>query len=197
MHRPPGFRYCLRSVMRTQEVEMRDRMWTYDKLIIGTAFLALIGSGVIVLFAMHQPAARANAGPVQTRVVPTTTHHSGVPVPLELMVVTDAMTGRDGYPAFVPSNFTLPAYSTVRVRVVNYDDATALPKQYASVQGTVGDVETIQTLNPRYPNSSGSFTVVSGMRPDQVSHTFTIKALHLNVPIAPMAVTTFTIKTGK
>src|SRR2546425_12905042 len=111
MHRPPGFRYCLRSVMRTQEVEMRDRMWTYDKLIIGTAFLALIGSGVIVLFAMHQPAARANAGPVQTRGVPTTTHHSRVPVPLELMVVTDAMTRPGGEPAFVAADFTPPPSS--------------------------------------------------------------------------------------
>src|SRR6266571_996649 len=62
---------------------------------------------------------------------------------LDLTVVTGDMIGHDEFPAYVPSDFTLPANSTVIISVTNFDDATALPKgseQYAHVTGTLGAV---------------------------------------------------------
>jgi hypothetical protein len=166
---------------------MRDRVWTVDKLIIGTSFAALIVAGIVTVSQFHQPANAAEAAAPAAQGV---TH-------VNLMIVTDAMTGRDGFPAYVPSNFSLPANSTVQIRVVNYDDATPVPAQYAQVSGTVGNSITVQKLDPTHPNSPGPARTMSSMPRAQVSHTFTIKALGLNVPIAPMGVTTFTIHTGK
>jgi hypothetical protein len=123
------------------------------------------------------------------------------PARLHLTIVTGDMIGHNEFPAFIPSDFTLPANSTVIVTITNFDDATALPKgqeAYASVEGTTDGTFRVQAINPKDPNGNkGVARTATNLNPTTgVSHTFTIKALGVNVPIAPMSRTTFTIKTG-
>jgi hypothetical protein len=120
---------------------------------------------------------------------------------LDLTIVTGAMIGHTEYPAFLPSDFTLPANSTVVVTITNLDDATALPKgqeSYASVQGTLDGTFRVQPIDPKDPNGNkGPARTTTSLDPATgVSHTLTIKGLGINVPIAPMSRTTFVIKTG-
>jgi len=122
------------------------------------------------------------------------------PVSLNMTILSDKMTGKAGWPVFVPSDFTLPANSTVIVTVTNFDGATALPKgsqQYAKATGIVGGAFTVTPIKAGAPNGSASPTITrSAMDPAQVSHTFTILALGINVPLAPDARTTFMLHTG-
>jgi hypothetical protein len=117
----------------------------------------------------------------------------------DLTVVTDDQTGKPGYIAFVPTNITLPANTVVRVRITNFDDATAQkPASYAKVWGTVGGTISVQRMMPGMPNMLyRAHTVRSLAAKTEVSHTFTSTGLHLNVPIAPTGVTTFLLRTGK
>jgi hypothetical protein len=95
--------------------------------------------------------------------------------------------------AYSPGDLTVPANSLVTLTIRNYDlGDTPLPatSPYAVVHGVEGsatmDGHPYQALNPA-----------------KVAHTFTIPALHLNVPIpgdaapgAAFVTVTFTIRTG-
>ncbi len=119
---------------------------------------------------------------------------------LDLTIVTGDMTGHAEYPAYIPSDFTLPAHSTVIVTITNFDDATALPAgmtQYATVQGTLGNTMQVTPIQVGDPNGSAGPTQTLGrLDPTQVSHTFTIPSLGINVPVAAHARVTFVIQTG-
>lgn len=134
----------------------------------------------------------ANAAPV--------TAAAGIVTHLDLTIVTGDMIGHTEFPAYVPSDFTLPANSTVVITVTNFDNATPLPKgseQYADVTGTVGGTMTTTPIVAAYPNRvGGPAATLSKLDPNAVSHTFTIAALGINVPIPAMSRTTFTIHTG-
>jgi hypothetical protein len=121
------------------------------------------------------------------------------PVHVTLNIDTPAMLGGGENPAFIPSAFSLPANSDVIITVVNFDDATALPKgaeKYAVPTGTLGALS-VQPMDPSKPNDETPASQVTRMDPTTgVSHTFTIAKLGLNVPIAPKSRTTFTIHTG-
>ncbi|MHB8459082.1 MAG: cupredoxin domain-containing protein [Candidatus Limnocylindrales bacterium] len=125
---------------------------------------------------------------------------SGIVTRLDLTIVTGDMIGHTEYPAFVPSDFTLPANSTVVVTITNFDNATPLPKgaeNFATVSGTVGGTMTTTPIKAAYPNRpAGASRTLSGIDPAAASHTFTILALGINVPIPAMSRTTFTIHTG-
>jgi len=130
-------------------------------------------------------------------------HPSTKPVMTEnLTIVTDAQTGKDGYIAFDPTNFTLPAHSTVRIRISNFDGATPQkPARYARVWGTVGGTVQVQKFNPVAPNKLGRALTFRAVNPrTQVSHTFTVAgvgSMNINAPVYPSSVTTFVIRTGK
>lgn len=118
-----------------------------------------------------------------------------------LTIVTGGMIGKDNYPAMIPSNVTLPANATVTVHVLNFDDpddmSAASLVQYTKATGVVGNQVTVQPIKDDDPNTLGTATTSSQLDPKTgVSHTITIPQLHLNVPIAPHAVTTFVIQTG-
>jgi hypothetical protein len=102
--------------------------------------------------------------------------------------------GPADWPAYSPTELTVPAHSLVTITIRNFDlgDTPLTPAfvSYAQVQGI-----------------EGSATVdgqpYTALDPAKVSHTFTIPALHLNVPIpgdgAPGAdslTVTFTFRTG-
>ncbi len=119
---------------------------------------------------------------------------------LYLTVVPPEATGKEDFPAYIPAYFSLPAHATVQVQILNFDDATALPKgaeQFAKVTGTVGEIVKVEPIDLGDPNvPTGPAQAISAMDPGQVSHTFTITKLGINVPVAPKARTTFTLQTG-
>ena len=117
-----------------------------------------------------------------------------------LTIVTGEMIGTKDYPAYIPSSFVLPAYSTVVVTVTDFDTATPLPaalQVYAHAQGIVGDAFTVTPIDPKTPNAAaGPTTTHTSLDPADVAHTLTAPGLGLNVPIAALSRVTFTIRTG-
>ncbi|HEX9045012.1 MAG TPA: hypothetical protein VF802_08310 [Candidatus Limnocylindrales bacterium] len=140
-----------------------------------------------------RPAINAPVGAAGGASAPATAH-------LQIAIVTGDMIGKQEFPAFVPSDVTLPANSTVTITITNFDDATALPKGseiYAKAAGIVGGTFTVTPINVSDPNSGTAVpTTLSALDPAAVSHTLTIPALGINVPIAAHARETFTITTG-
>jgi hypothetical protein len=142
----------------------------------------------------------ANTLAVPAETTPVVNSGGSVPTRLDLTIVTGNMIGKTEFPAFVPSDFTLPAYSTIIVTITNLDDATPLAKgtePYAKVSGTLDNLASVTPIKVTNPNSAGGATTsIGSLPPAAVSHTFTIAALGINVPIAAHARTTFTIHTG-
>jgi hypothetical protein len=118
---------------------------------------------------------------------------------LYLTIATPDMLGTDDKPAYIPAYPSVPAHSRVRVQIVNFDDATPLTGalvQFARVTGTVGGTIQVQPLDPKDPNADAASQSFSALDPQNVSHTFTVAQLGINVPLAPKARTTFEIETG-
>jgi hypothetical protein len=171
------------------------KSWTrlVEFLALVTApFVLLVGLvlyidyGTTTSSAATTPATAAHATP---HAIPT----------FDVTIVTDDQTGVDGDLAYIPSNLTLPAHSTVRIRITNFDDATAQkPAKYAHVWGTVGNTVQVQKMMAvSMPNMLSKARTVDALpAATQVSHTFTSDGMHLNVPVLPAGVTTFVIKTG-
>ena len=152
--------------------------------------------------AAHPAAAKvpSTGGAADAAPLPPTSGTAPSATRLDLTIVTGDMIGKTEYPAYVPSDFTLPAYSTVVITITNFDDATALPKgseSYAGASGLVGGSFSVTPINPKDPNgSAGPTRTLSALDPATVSHTFTLPGLGINVPIAAHARETFTITTG-
>lgn len=155
---------------------------------------SLVGaSALVAATAYHTPQPSSTAAAAVQVATPK------APVHVTLNIDTPDMLGGGDSPAYIPAALTLPANSDVVVTVVNFDDATALPKgaeKYATATGTVGALS-VQPMDASDPNSETPATKVTSMNPETgVSHTFTIAKLGINVPIAPKSKTTFTIHTG-
>jgi hypothetical protein len=163
-------------------------------------FLALLTAPFVLLvgFVLYVDYGNASsaAATAPARAARAATH--SIPT-FPITVVTDDQTGKDGDIAFLPSNLSLPAHATVRIRITNFDDATAQkPAKYAHVWGTVGGTIQVQHMMPTMPNMPERVRTVRGLNPNtQVSHTFTVPGMHLNVPVLASGVTTFVIHTGK
>ncbi len=166
--------------------------------VLGMLLVALLASAAVLVggywtnwgghFAISQSTA-----PVGT--------HSASPATLNLAVVTGKMMGNGALgPAYVPSNFTVPAHSTVTVTVTDFDTATPLTgalKAFAKVKGTVGGVMRVQRIDPQAPNTTiGPVQTMSYLAPALVAHTLTIPRLGINVPMAGQSRITFVIHTG-
>lgn len=120
---------------------------------------------------------------------------------LNLAIVSGEMLGQGALgPAYVPSDFTVPAHSTVTVTVTDFDTATPLTgalAEFSTVKGTVGDVMRVQEINPHAPNTAiGEVRTVDHLAPKLVAHTLTVPRLGINVPMAGQSRTTFVIHTG-
>ena len=128
----------------------------------------------------------------------TTAASGGSSVHLYLTIATPDMLGSDVGPAYLPSSFSVPQYSTVTITVTNFDDATPLAagsEQYATATGVTGPLS-IETLDAAHPNAAAPVTHATRLDPATgVSHTFTVAKLGLSVPIAPKSRTTFTFHT--
>ncbi len=101
-----------------------------------------------------------------------------------LSVLTGGMIGKPGSPLFTPADFTLPPKSHVLVTIRNFDSGTApVTAQWSRVSGTLGGTIRIAGKSVR------------SIAPTQVSHTFTVARLHLNVPIPASATVSFALRT--
>ena len=80
---------------------------------------------------------------------------------------------------------------------VNSKPLPAGSEQYAKAYGIVGTLA-VSDLDAVNPNAVKPARHVKALDPaTDVSHTFTIAALGLNVPVAPQSVTTFRFHTGQ
>lgn len=119
---------------------------------------------------------------------------------LYLTVVTGGMLQHKGWPAFIPTDVSVPANSVVNVRIANFDDGTAaLPatSSYGKVTGTIGNNATSAALSGAKPNAPAAIKTYSELPLKDVSHTFTVTGLGLNVPFLINSVASFSFKTGK
>ncbi len=118
---------------------------------------------------------------------------------LYLTIATPSMLGTDNMPAYLPANPSIPAHSQVRVEIINFDDATPLTgalEQFAKVTGTVGGSIKVAALDEKNPNAETASQTVTALDPQDVSHTFTVAKLGINIPVAAKARTIFEIQTG-
>ena len=149
-------------------------------------FLALVTAPVVILVAL-------------VLVLDNGLGTSGTIVAQRTVVPTYTVTvvlGRNV--AFVPNSFALPANTTVRIRIENYDGATPASPLWSKVEGTVGRTIQVQSFTPTAPNTFGKTRMVRSLNARTgISHTFTSSGLGLNIPLAPDSVTTFVFQTGK
>ncbi len=102
-----------------------------------------------------------------------------------LSIQTGKMDGKPGWPRYVPANFTIPANTIIKLTIINYDDGTApLPSNspWSKFWGS----------DPTFGLVEGGDETVNGKKitsvdPNNVSHTFTVPSLLINLPI-PAAV---------
>ena len=145
----------------------------------------------------------AGSGAAAAAAAPPTVQYSSpatstLPTTVYLTIVTGAQTGKDNYPAYVPSSVTIPAHSKVTFVITNFDDATPLQAAlFAKVTGTVGNTMSVTPIDPANPNAPGQATTVSQVDPNDVGHTFTAPGLgNLNIPVPGHAQVSFTVETG-
>lgn len=103
-------------------------------------------------------------------------------------ILTGSMDHRNG-PEYAPAYFALPANATVQMTVQSFDDGPAPAPGYTTIRGTVGGVIEVDGKTVR------------SVPANDITHTFTVPALGLNVPIpaAPKGgsvTVTFTFHTG-
>lgn len=100
---------------------------------------------------------------------------TGTTVIESMTIDTGKMDGRPGWPRFTNPYWTVRAGETVVLRITNYDDGTApltgSQTMFDAVQGTVSGQEYVDGRALR------------SMPPADVSHTFTVVGLGLNLPI--------------
>ena len=109
-----------------------------------------------------------------------------------------AVVKKDGndWPELVPSNFTVPANSTVHVEIRDFDNGAAtIPAGYEQVKGTADGAMTL------IPSVEGDLSgaqpqTVQTVDPKNVTHTLTVADTGLNIPIPPLSTVLFTFKTG-
>lgn len=155
---------------------------------------SLVAGGLILLALFGWVEAPIPSG--QTAAGQTAAGQSRLPdrVALDILPVKPGGPAED-YAAYVPSTvLRVPASSLVTITIRNFDlDATPLPggSPYARVQGTMGGVA--------YADGKA----YGALACSAIAHTFTVPALHLNVPIPGRAAAgkryvtvTFRVRTG-
>ncbi|MGA9919984.1 MAG: hypothetical protein WBR23_01810 [Candidatus Dormiibacterota bacterium] len=119
---------------------------------------------------------------------------------VQLTIVTNAGPQHD-WPAYSPASFAIPANQAVTISVINLDGSTPLPsslRSYAQVKGVVGASMSVDPIRIGHPKASaGQARQFDALNAGAVSHTFSIPALGINVPLLGAARTSFTIRITK
>ncbi len=138
-----------------------------------TSRIGLLTIGIVIPLALI-------GGAILTEVLEPQGQSITTPPHLYLTVGFNFTTGEDEY---YPANFTIPADVNVVVTITNYDNGTnPVPDPVGRVTGTVGGSAII---------NGQTVTSIPGA---SVSHTFTVMALGINVPIPASSTVTFTIR---
>ncbi|MDA8057061.1 MAG: hypothetical protein M0032_03670 [Actinomycetota bacterium] len=140
---------------------------------------AVLGAGVAL--AVSLAACSSSTGAAGSGSTRNGLETSSVVVHRTLVIQTGKMDGRPGWPRYVPDGFTAPAGATVVLTIVNHDDGTA-PLPPASPWGQVWGADAT------FGETTGGTELVDGqpvhaVPNDEVSHTFTIPGLLVNVPV--------------
>ncbi len=118
-------------------------------------------------------------GAILTEVVEPQGHTITSSPHLYLTVGFNFTTREDEY---YPANFTIPPDVDIVITITNYDNGTnPVPDSIGKVTGTVGGAAVV---------NGQTVTSIPGQ---DVSHTFTIPSLGLNVPIPASGTVTFTL----
>ncbi len=141
---------------------------------------------------------------VATTTVTTTTTNSSSSSPfvITLVIATDSIfnsTAADQPAFFVlgqnglqsSANISLPANRLIKLVIINYDDGNAslvVPADTAVSGTTDGTIFVASNDNINSSQGAGGIDVkggesVTSVPADQVSHTFSVPSLHLNIPI--------------
>ncbi len=150
-------------------------------LVVGTVILLTLfvslAAGVAVASGVAgaiRAAATQLVGTKSKPVGPRTTVHES------MVIETGKMDGDPGWPRYTNSSWSVQAGDTVVLRITSYDDGTAplmgAQMMFDRVEGTLGGIELID---------GRATSLVSN---DNISHTFTVVGLGLNLPI-PVAPT--------
>jgi hypothetical protein len=92
-----------------------------------------------------------------------------------LTILPGEVLGKPGWPFYSPAHFTLPPDSEVAVTITNYDSGTdPVPSGKNVVSGTEGNSELADGKS------------VTSLAVGEISHTFSIEKLKLNVPVPPL-----------
>lgn len=82
------------------------------------------------------------------------------------------------------ANISLPAQRLIELVIISYDTPTPPPAQYSSVTGTVdGKMYLINGTSASLTTPQSWGAEVSSVPTDQISHTFTVLPLGINLPI--------------
>jgi hypothetical protein len=159
-------------------------------LVLAGGLLLLVATFIGVAYMTGMPGFRTT----QTAVAVA---GGSAPEHLYLSIVTNEGLG----PAYIPSSFSIPAGTPVIITVTNFDSNTPLPPAYANhvrVSGTVGNVGRVQPLSASQPILGGrKVSTIHQLSAGDVSHTFTIPSLGINVPMQGRSRTTFTVLVKK
>ncbi len=148
-----------------------------------------IGTGLFAGYFMANRAGALNENK-STAVGRTSTYH------LDLMITAasqwNSTTTAPRYYVLTPNglessaNISLPSHTLIQILIIDYDTPSPLPAQYAQVSGTVGNVVYIVNGTAAASNFTNSSAIAVGsLNPNsQVSHTFTITQLGINIPVA-------------
>ena len=134
--------------------------------------LAGLGATVVVAGAV---AAGVRAGADQLVSTPAAPAHRSATVVESMDIVSGKLDGLPGSPRYTHASWSVQAGDTVVVAVTSYDDGTApltgAQMMYDKVLGTLGGTETVDG------------TPVRSVPDEDISHTFTVVGLGLNLPI--------------
>ncbi len=163
------WRYKINNKSRSSKSGARIRNRQLSRIgVVGTFMAALLLTG-------------CTSSAPSALVAKNTSSNNPAVVHEQIVIQTGKMDGKPGWPRFVPSNITFPDGSKVVLTIVNYDDGTApLPATapYGNVWGS----------DPTFGVVTGGSETVDGkvttkIANNLVSHTFTVPALLVNIPI--------------
>ncbi len=163
-----------RPATRASAQARTDRLVRTPVLTVVTLIgvLATLGGSVAVI-SLIIGGVRAGAQPAAV----STPRPTGRTVTESMKVLTGAMDGKPGWPKFTNESWTVHKGDTVVLRITNYDDGPApLSGEQAQLSAVRGTVDGTETVNGK---------TMTSMSPADVSHTFTVIGLGLNVPIPP------------
>ncbi len=178
---------------------MNSRVPLISGLTVAVLAVALVLSGFGAALALG--AGGENSSSTKT-VTTTATNSSNSPFVLTLVIATDSIfnSSAGDQPAFFvlgqnglqsSANISLPANRLIKLVIINYDDGNAslvVPGDNAVSGTTDGTVFVASNDNINSSQGAGTIDVkggesVTSVPTDQLSHTFKVPSLNLNVPI--------------